>query len=161
MGANRDVQTAWSNPRAKIGATIAGVLLALVVVPGAGSGAVKPSVLAAASEMAPRHGPAVRTVPAARAQAAPPVEVVLSHAQLQRWSTPDQSPLALPISFGLPVAPEDEASPPPPRWHHKRAVWHARHAARTVPQAPAPEQLADMARSNLDLPVAEGDDSDP
>jgi len=58
--------------------------------------------------------------------AVPPVEIALSYASLSNTTVLGGQPVALPISFGRPVAPEDEPVARPTRWHHKAARLKAR-----------------------------------
>ena len=71
--------------------------------------------------------PALQRVPVAR-PASLPVDVVLWHVRLAPEAILPRVTIALPISFGRPVAPEDDAPAPPPRWrHHHRTARHFMH----------------------------------
>lgn len=65
----------------------------------------------------------------ARSTEVRPVEIVLAYASLSNTTVMGRAPLALPISFGRPVAPEDEQTAPPARWHRRSAHRHARRWA--------------------------------
>jgi hypothetical protein len=86
-----------------------------------------------AAELSPaRYGSAAPPLPARLAPIAPPsslpVEVVLSHVVLTQATILPRAQLALPISFGRPIAPEDDISAPPAHWHH-----HHHPARQTTP----------------------------
>ena len=89
-----------------------------------GLGVTNSSSLLAAERPAPTFG-----TPTFGNTAAPPaslpVEVVLSHVVLTPAPWLPRAAIALPISFGRPIAPEDDVAAPPARWrHHARAVRH-------------------------------------
>jgi hypothetical protein len=79
--------------------------------------------------LVPGVGHLFAAVPMGQTIAVPPVEIVLSYASLPNSTVLGGAPVALPISFGRPVAPEDEPTALPTRWHHKAVHRHARRWA--------------------------------
>jgi hypothetical protein len=118
VAAMKRVMRSSGGTRWRVGSLILASVAAFLLVPGTGH-----------ESAAAIRGKAVVVANLAPNAAVPAVEIVLSYAPLAKTTMLGGAPLALPISFGRPVAPEDEPTAPPTRWHHKAAHRHGRRWA--------------------------------
>jgi hypothetical protein len=116
-------------PHWRLGWAAGAVIVVMLAASKVGMGVTSSPSPLAADRPAPTFGSTQQVVgtPAAW-PASLPVEVVLSHVVLTPEPYLPRMPIALPISFGRPIAPEDEFAAPPTRWRHR--VRTARHVAR-------------------------------